>query len=812
VSEQTLRSAEPGWDGQWMAERFGIVVEDDDPAGSPRLPDLVGVALRRNPRRAHLLVSTVLGKHIPTDPRVVLATGAQLGQLVGERLAGDSGAVVLGYAETATALGHCVAAAIGADCLHSTRRRVDGVASIGGFEEEHSHASSHLLLPEDRELLARPGPLVLVDDELSTGRTALNTIAALHAITPRRRYVVAALVDLRTPIDRDAMRSTAQRLGTRIEVVALATGTVRWPEDFAERAGRFVAARRAKAPGPSRAGTVLGPITCWPRGVREGARHGFTPADDAALRSTAAAVARQLSENIAGDRVLVLGTEELMYAPLHIAAALAGQLDGSAPVLFSSTTRSPVLALDEPGYPIRTALSFPSLDEPLEASGPRYAYNVAPATGAPPHTDIVIVVDAAADTPALHAGGGLLDQLARVCERVHLVSVPDHRPAAALPEPLRGPAFGSYPADEVSWLLSDLSAHDLEAPTEEREEAIQSGGAHYAESLPIEYQPSAEYQQLFATALAESAGRVAHAVGIVTELVLAERGPNTVLASLARAGTPVGILMRRWARRRHRLDLPHYAVSIVRGRGIDTVALRYLAAHHASSDVMFVDGWTGKGAIARELAIAVRTANAELGTDFDPRLAVLADTGHCVEIFGTREDYLIASACLNSTVSGLVSRTVLNRDVIGPGQFHGAKFYADLAGVDVSGVFLDAVTSQFDAVADAVARDWPVLQAAPRRPTWSGWAAVEALAARYGIDDVNLVKPGVGETTRVLLRRVPWQVLVRPDAAAELGHVLLLADQRGVPVVEVPDLAYSCVGLIHPNFSRTPAVDGDAQR
>ena len=117
--------------------------------------------------------------------------------------------------------------------------------------------------------------------------------------------------------------------------------------------------------------------------------------------------------------------------------------------------------------------------------------------------------------------------------------------------------------------------------------------------------PAPEYQQLFATALAESAGRLAHAVGVVTELVLDRRGPGVVLASLARAGTPVGILMRRWAEYAHGLDVPHYAVSIVRGRGIDRVALRHLAGHHDPSAVMFVDGWTGKGAIARELAAAL---------------------------------------------------------------------------------------------------------------------------------------------------------------------------------------------------------------
>jgi hypothetical protein len=357
---------------------------------------------------------------------------------------------------------------------------------------------------------------------------------------------------------------------------------------------------------------------------------------------------------------------------------------------------------------------------------------------------------------------------------------------------LCGPAFGSYARDEVSWLLTDLSDVDLEAPTEEREEAVQSGGAHYAESLPIEYQPSAQYQELFAAALRESTPRLAHAVGVVTELVLDRRGPEVVLASLARAGTPVGILMRRWAQFAHGLELPHYAVSIVRGRGIDHVALRYLAAWHDPARVMFVDGWTGKGAIARELADAVA------GTGFKPELAVLADTGSCVDLYGTRADFLIPSACLNSTVSGLVSRTVLNDRILRPGQFHGAKFYKDLAPADVSAQFLDAVSARFAEVAAAVDRDWPTLRDSDRTPIWTGWAEVERIAAQYDIGSVNLVKPGVGETTRVLLRRVPWRVLIRPDARRELQHVLLLAEQRGVPVHEVPDLAYSCVGLIHP--------------
>ena len=76
---------------------------------------------------------------------------------------------------------------------------------------------------------------------------------------------------------------------------------------------------------------------------------------------------------------------------------------------------------------------------------------------------------------------------------------------------------------------------------------------------------------------------------------------------------------------------------------------------------------------------------------------------------------------------------------------------------------------------------------------------VEAIGRAHGMSDVNLVKPGVGETTRVLLRRVPWKVLVQPTAEADLEHVLYLAAERGVPVEQVPDLPYSCVGLIHPS-------------
>ncbi|MGG8640649.1 phosphoribosyltransferase [Streptomyces lividans] len=811
------------WSGSWVAERLGVALTGDE-----ALTGLLGLALRRNPKRAHLLVSNVLGKHVPQSPAVVYGHGVALGRRVRDLLGAEetARAVVLGYAETATGLGHSVADGLGpAPYLHSTRRPVAHVPRAGGFEESHSHATSHLLLPEDPALLAGHGPLVLVDDEFSTGNTVLNTVRALHERYPRKRYVVVALVDMRSPADAGRLDDFAREIGARVDLVTTASGTVRLPPGVLEKGQELVARHEATATeptGPAPAAPPAGSVERvrlrWPHDVPDGGRHGFTAAHRARLEAALPAMAARIAEALPAGarRVLVLGFEELMYAPLRLAHALEQTVGADVDVRYSTTTRSPVLAVDDPGYAIRTRLVFPAHDDPADGPGERYAYNVAGGG----FDAVVAVVDSAADTPALHAPDGLPARLAAHVPHVLLAVVPSYVPRpphaterpSMLPEPLRGPDFSSYAPDEVGWLLQDLSDVTLEAPTEEREEAIQSGGAHYAESLPVEYQPSEQYQDLFHAALKTSAARLARAVGAVTEIVLAERSPRPVLVSLARAGTPVGVLMRRWAQFRHGLDLPHYAVSIVRGRGIDANALRWLADHHDPADVVFVDGWTGKGAITRELAAALRAFEATDGiTGFDPEIAVLADPGSCVRTYGTRDDFLIPSACLNSTVSGLISRTVLRADLVGPHDFHGAKFYRELAAVDLSPDFLDAVSARFPDVTDTVDAQAKDLLSADRTPTWEGWAAVERISEEYGIHDVNLVKPGVGETTRVMLRRAPWKVLARTGAGADLDHVRLLAEQRGVPVEEVADLPYTCVGLIHPQYTRgATGADGKA--
>lgn len=404
----------------WVTRELGIELQSGD-ANAARLVEL---GLRRNPRRAHLLVSTVLGKHLPVDPVAVLAAADKLGDLIAAAL-GDaaSQAVVLGFAETATGLGHCVAARINARCyLHSTRRPVPGAEVWARFEEGHSHATDHMLQPSNAELFDDDSPLVLVDDEFSTGTTAIGAISALAELQPRRRHVVASLVDLRTQEHHDAAAAAAQKLGTRIESVSLATGRIVLPDGIIERVCALP--DPAINPRAQRSGDVRRVRLPWPSSVPDGGRHGFLATDAAPFDRAVEQAALTLSNALDRARpTIVIGHEELMYLPLRLGAALA---QNGFRVAFQTTTRSPAYVLDQPGYPLRRGFRFTAPE--FGETEPRYLYNARwPDTG--DDAQIALVVDDCADTPRLREAGGLVDVLAGAGNDVLVAVVPGVDPA-----------------------------------------------------------------------------------------------------------------------------------------------------------------------------------------------------------------------------------------------------------------------------------------------------------------------------------------------------------------------------------------------
>ena len=340
----------------------------------------------------------------------------------------------------------------------------------------------------------------------------------------------------------------------------------------------------------------------------------------------------------------------------------------------------------------------------------------------------------------------------------------------------------SYSNKDVVLLLKDITGMVEPQPTEERERLIQAG-KHYSEMLPIEYVPTEKYMEVYYEALKNYAKVVANAVGTLSDKIIKERGNNVVLVSLARAGIPIGILVKRYIKFKYNLDVPHYAISIIRGRGIDDNAMKYLLDKYEASQLLFVDGWIGKGAILNELKKDISAYDG-----VSPDIAVIADPANVTELCGTHEDILIPSSCLNSTVSGLVSRTFLREDIIGKEDFHGAVYYENLVDSDLSYDFIEAIEKEFVLENQ---NDGLVIEG-------QGVDEVREIGNKFGIDDINLIKPGIGEATRVLLRRVPWKVLIdeRYKGDPQLGHLVRLAEEKNVPIEYYPLRHYKCCGII----------------
>ena len=340
----------------------------------------------------------------------------------------------------------------------------------------------------------------------------------------------------------------------------------------------------------------------------------------------------------------------------------------------------------------------------------------------------------------------------------------------------------SYKKEDVTFLLKDITGLVEPKPAIERERLIQSG-CHYCEMLPMEYIPSKAYMEAYQEALMHFATPVALSVGRLSDQIVEEKGKQVVLVSLARAGTPIGILLKHYIRKKYGFSVPHYSISIIRGRGIDHNAMQYLLNKHRAEELVFVDGWTGKGAILTELQKEIAAYKG-----VSSRLAVIADPANITDLCGTYQDILIPSSCLNSTISGLVSRTFLRDDLIGKDDFHGAAYYEELSEVDLSYAYLDAIEAEFQM--DNGKRE--------PRPREQGIDEVRQIARKYQIADINLIKPGIGETTRVLLRRIPWKILLAKEAKedASLMHILRLAEEKGVPVETVPLRRYKACGLI----------------
>ncbi|EIP0297666.1 cysteine protease StiP family protein [Salmonella enterica] len=336
---------------------------------------------------------------------------------------------------------------------------------------------------------------------------------------------------------------------------------------------------------------------------------------------------------------------------------------------------------------------------------------------------------------------------------------------------------GSYKPDDVVFLLKPVEIEMT--PVEQKEVLIQSGTKHYSDLLSQEPAPTQWHLDLFHQALDLGAERLAKEV---TQLAttLADRFVNEpiILTSLVRAGVPLGVMLQQALRDLGKTSY-HYGISIIRDRGIDGAALDIIEKRHGTSGIVFVDGWTGKGAITRELVRALKNRQ---GYPEQPQLVVLADPCGCSWLAASDDDWLIPFGIMGAPVSGLISRSVWS-----PEGMHGCMICEHLSEYECSQMLVDTVSHFRKKLAPSSLPplNWNTELA---RVLWqTSRDVISYLVDEFKVDSVNRIKPGIAEATRAVLRRIPAHVFVRSITDPDVALLTGLAREKGIIVTEMGD-------------------------
>jgi hypoxanthine-guanine phosphoribosyltransferase len=313
------------------------------------LDSLLDFAERINPKRAFLFVSKVLGKHIPVKPVLMNESYKNLTAIIPENL--PTPLTVVGMAETAVCLGAGVYRELkksyGRDAVFmtTTRHPAKHLPVLSEFLEEHSHAQDQLIYgsndKEIQEHIESSRTLILVDDEISTGKTFKNLIKSLlnSDLKKVERIILVSLVNWNDGNLEDTF------MGIPIESIALLHGNWSWTSN------NVALTQTMPNVATTAHGTheIIAPVT-WGREPSFLEQHDlpkFKPIQK-------------------GEKVLVLGSGEFLWLPFLIAEHLEQE---GHDVYFSSTTRSPIME----GKAIKSICAF---QDNYGLGIVNYAYNV----------------------------------------------------------------------------------------------------------------------------------------------------------------------------------------------------------------------------------------------------------------------------------------------------------------------------------------------------------------------------------------------------------------------------------------------------
>lgn len=332
--------------------------------------NLVSIAKRENnAKRNYLVVNPLQGKHVPVSPIEAVRLFASLaeelkGKYEGERL------LLIGFAETATAIGAQIAISLGTPYIQTTREVIPA-ADYLFFSEEHSHATEQKLVKEDMdEAVKNTDRIIFIEDEVTTGKTILNIISVMQTVYHNdMKFAVASILNGMSARHRKAYEEKSIDLHYLVKTNHSKYGDI--AEGF-DGNGEYI---------DCSCGTA-GKATLLSAAGRMDARRLVNAVEyDLACRNLFEQIHEQFPRT-ANDRILVVGTEEFMYPALYVASCMEAL---GNEVKYHATTRSPIVVSKEMEYPLHARYELRSL---YEADRKTFLYDI----GA--YDKVLVVTDA----------------------------------------------------------------------------------------------------------------------------------------------------------------------------------------------------------------------------------------------------------------------------------------------------------------------------------------------------------------------------------------------------------------------------------
>lgn len=325
--------------------------------------DLVRIAKRENnTKRSYLVVDPLQGKHVPVEPSKALNLFKSLaeklqGKYEGERL------LLIGFAETATAIGAQAAITLGTKYIQTTREVIPDARYLF-FSEAHSHATEQKLVKDDIDRVINDiDRIVFIEDEVTTGNTIMNIIKIITKEYQKKiKFAVASLLNGMTEESLKIYQDEKIELHYLVKTDHSGYGAV--AEQY-RCDGLYICAIPENHTHESADIDVQSEknmrehiisIPGWMNARR------FVDAKqyEAACKKLAKTV---ITETVVkqGERVLVIGTEEFMYPALLTGYEIEKM---GCVVRCHSTTRSPIAVSTEEEYPLHCRYELRSLYDP----------------------------------------------------------------------------------------------------------------------------------------------------------------------------------------------------------------------------------------------------------------------------------------------------------------------------------------------------------------------------------------------------------------------------------------------------------------